>query len=92
MKQSQLSTLVITSIVGFQTRTGKQYIIHGVFVFSPKHFGAVPHLQHDSKSGAVQRRVGDLPRQSFSPLIVDLKWHLWDTLIKQFSLLLRPGR
>lgn len=28
----------------------------------------------------------------FFPLIVDSKWHLWDTLIKQFFLLLRPGR
>lgn len=28
----------------------------------------------------------------FPPLIVDSKWHLWDTLIKQFFLLLRPGR
>ena len=28
----------------------------------------------------------------FFTLIVDSKWHLWDTLIKQFFLLLRPGR
>lgn len=42
--------------------------------------------------GAVQFREGSMIHFcNFFPLIVDSKWHLWDTLIKQFFLLLRPA-
>lgn len=42
--------------------------------------------------GATQsKKVYDSVLYVFS-LIVDSKWHLWDTLIKQFFLLLRPSR
>lgn len=62
---SRANFLHSSSLLSSGSKPEPSCIIHGVFVFSLKHCGAVPHLQRDSKSGAVQRRVGDLPRQSF---------------------------
>lgn len=64
---SRANFLHSSSLLSSGSKPEPSCIIHGVFVFSPKHFGAVPHLQRDSKSGAVQRRVGDLPRRSPPP-------------------------
>lgn len=64
---SRANFLHSSSLLSSGSKPEPSCIIHGVFVFSPKHLGAIQHLQRDSKSGAVQRRVADLPRQSFFP-------------------------
>lgn len=91
---SRAEFVLTSSLLMSDSKPKLSYIIQGVFVFSPKHFTIVLYLclLHDSRSHAVQRRVYDSVLYTFFPLIVDSKWHLWDTLIKQFFLLLRPGR
>lgn len=90
---SRAEFVLTSSLLMLDSRPKLSYIIQGVFVFSLKHFSVVLYLRllHDSRSRSVQRRVYDSVLCIFS-LIVDSKWHLWDTLIKQFFLLLRPDR
>lgn len=91
MKQSWVCTHIITFNVGFKTQAVIYY--SGSFrLFSEAlHYSAVPLLAawfwepFSSEEGLWFSAV-------YFFLIVDSKWHLWDTLIKQFFLLLRPAR
>lgn len=92
MKQSWVCTLVITFNVGFKNPSCHiLFREFSSFLRSTSVLVLYLCLLHDSRSHSVQRRVYDSELGFFFFFLsVDSKWHLWDTLIKQFFLLIRP--
>lgn len=89
---SRAEFVLTSSLLMSDSKPKLSYIIQGVFIFSPKHFTIALYLcmLHDSRSRFRGRSMIQCCIYIFF-LIVDSKWHLWDTLIKQFFLLLRPA-
>lgn len=94
MKQSWVCTHIITFNVGFKTQAIIYYSGSLRLLSEALHYSTVPQLCRCwfLELFCLEEGLWFSAVYFFSSLIVDSKWHLWDTLIKQFFLLLRPAR